>query len=126
MDVGFVGTGSFKGLELRCHHLGTHEVALARPNASFDLVTGRVEENEAHVARPTKLIAVATLQRGARDDQAIVGIGEGPRKSGKPRPTVVVGEWLTSRHLVDVRLRVRIVGVEKAKPQMICKGATQR
>ena len=61
-------------------------------------------------------LAVALLQRAARNDRAVFLFGEPIADAPQPRPAVGVVKRDAAGHFVDIGLRVKIIPVEVNQP----------
>src|SRR6478609_8626009 len=109
-----VGQGLERG-ELGVEERRRHEVAGTVRHALGEQLGGAREVDEAHgPAGRAQQVAVRALERRARADTRAAGVGlrAQPVADGlEPGPAVVVRERRARGHLVDVRLRVELVGL---------------
>ena len=109
------GLGSSSAVNWLDNRLGGMKCPAPHGHAAGDQLFASFEIDEAHVpAFADQNIAVAALERGAPDDAACrrgARLVDPGGNRAQPRPAVLIGQRNALPHLVDVRRRMKRIGV---------------
>ena len=121
----FVRSRFLQRFELAVKQASRHEMLMAGGDTACDqrLVTLEIDQTDVCTITDQN-IAVAALQRGARDDAMSARTTRLVDPGGdriQPGPTILIGERNTAVHLVDVGGRMKPIGVLELPSQMQCE-----